>query len=220
MTYEQKKARFTALMSEQRSFMDKVPGLIASNPNYDFKTDREYTERAHEIDRLSRELQDRPASLAGREDNYGGATPEEQLRYGYDYRRPASGSPSFDRRSSWEQDQLRALATLFRGGPNVIESDHRGVLQRASLSTGSGSVGGYLVPTFVQATVIQDLAKFQTVRRLGASVMPLQGNENVPIISDPEAAFITEANAVSTGMSQTDHLWEIRDSARACVGHD
>jgi HK97 family phage major capsid protein len=126
------------------------------------------------------------------------------LRYGYDYQRPASHSPAFDRRSSWEQDQLRALATLFRAGPDVIESDHRGVLQRASLSTASGAVGGYLVPTFVQATVIQDLAKFQTVRRLGASTIPLHGKENLPLINDPEAAFITEADAVSTGMTQTD----------------
>jgi HK97 family phage major capsid protein len=215
MTYKDKVARLKTLTAEQRTYLDAtVPQRVAENPSFDFKTDRHYTERQHEIERLGRETADRPASGAGREDTIG-VSPADQLRYGYDYQRPASGSPSFDRRSSWEQDQLRALATLFRGGPNVIESDHRGILQRASLSTASGAVGGYLVPNFVQATVIQDLAKFQTVRRLGASVMPLQGNENVPVVNDPDAAFISEATAIASGLSQTDPTFgavEIRPS--------
>jgi HK97 family phage major capsid protein len=212
MTIEQKRARYQGLVAEKRTFLnDKLPLLLQENPHFDWKTDRHHIERSHEIERLGRELTEYradnyPGSGAGREPTCG-------CREGTC--RGHSNTSSFDRRSGFEQDQLRALATLFRGGPNVIEAEHNGILQRASLSTGSGPVGGYLVPTFVQATVVQDLEKFQTVRRLGASVMPLQGNENVPIVNDPEAAFIAEADAVSSGLSQTDPTFgkiEIRPS--------
>jgi HK97 family phage major capsid protein len=106
--------------------------------------------------------------------------------------------------SADETEQLRAFGALMRGGEVALERAHPGVLTRASLSTASGAVGGYLVPTFVQSMVIQDLAKFQTVRRLGASTRTLMGKENLPMVNDPTAAFITEADAVSTGMSATD----------------
>jgi HK97 family phage major capsid protein len=200
--FEAKLERCRALIAEQRTYLDEtVPVRVAENPKFDYRTDRHYVERQHEIDRLSRET-DNPGSGAGREptsyrisDGDGGLGGSQM---------PASHSPAFDRRSSWEQDQCRALSTLFRGGPNVIESDHRGILERASLSTASGAVGGYLIPNFIQQSVIQDLAKFQTVRRLGASTIPLRGKENLPMINDPEAGFITEADATSTGMSQTD----------------
>jgi HK97 family phage major capsid protein len=59
------------------------------------------------------------------------------------------------------------------------------------------------------------LEKFQTVRRLGASVMPLIGNENVPVINDPTATFVAEATVIASGMSQTDPTFgavEIRPS--------
>lgn len=159
--------------------------------------DPEFLARQEEAGLITRELEERPkGSGAGREDTDG-------TREGY-----RSHAPVHDSRgrqySPGQVEQLRAFGNLMRGGESAVERSHPGILQRASLSTGSGPVGGYLVPEFVQAEVIQDLAKFQTVRRLGASTRTLIGKENLPVIADPEAAFITEATAVSTGMSQTD----------------
>jgi HK97 family phage major capsid protein len=39
---------------------------------------------------------------------------------------------------------------------------------------------------------------------LGARVMPVIGKQNVPLINDPTATFVSEADVISSGMSQTD----------------
>jgi HK97 family phage major capsid protein len=80
-------------------------------------------------------------------------------------------------------------------------------LQERSLATTSGEVGGYLVPTGVSSQVIQDVAALESIRRgaqgaPGASVLPLEGPTNVPLINDATADYYSEAGT-SSGIADT-----------------
>ncbi len=69
--------------------------------------------------------------------------------------------------------------------------------QRADLASNGTTTGGYLVPTFVSANVLQDLVAQTSVRSMGAQVMEIVGNTNVPIMQDAVANFIVEAQSVT-----------------------
>jgi HK97 family phage major capsid protein len=196
---KQKLERWRALMAEQRDFLDNtVPTRVAADPNFDFRTDEAFKARAAEINTLSTWLQedaaheersrqfDRQPSGAGREDTDG-------QREGH---------------QSTEAEQRSMLVRLLTDGISARdEQAYQRVLQRASLSTGSGAVGGYLVPEFVSAMVIQDLGPLDTVRRAGAQVRPLIGRENIPAINDPTAVYQSEANAI-TAMTAADPTFD------------
>lgn len=190
---KQRLERYAALVKEQRDFLDNtVPARVKENASYDFKVDEAFVARAKEINDLSIWLQE-------------DAKIDEQSRA---FDRAASGAGREDTRSgrevSTEAEQRSALYHLLTDGPQSRdERAYQSVLTRASLSTASGAVGGYLVPEFVGAAVIQDVLGLDTVRRAGAQVIPVVGRENIPTIADPTAVYQSEANAI-TAMTAAD----------------
>jgi HK97 family phage major capsid protein len=210
---KQKLERYRALIQEQRDFLDNtVPTRVAETPEYDFQADESFKARATEINSLSVWLQedndlqerarqfDNPGSGAGREDTRGGQEGQQ----------------------STEQEQRTALYRLMTDGPDRRDTNLYGsVLQRASLSTASGAVGGFLVPVFVEAAVIQDLEAIDDVRSLGARVMPINGRENLPSIVDAAAVYQSESGAIS-GMTRADPTFaniEIRPALLSANTH-
>jgi HK97 family phage major capsid protein len=120
---------------------------------------------------------------------------------------PGSGAgreETFSRDYSDHAEERRALCRLLTDPASARDDNYySSVLKRASLSTQSGAVGGYLVPTFVQSLIVQDTLGFDTVRNAGAQFMTVRGKENVPVINDPTAVYQSEAAAIA-GMTAAD----------------
>lgn len=163
--------RFQQVMREQRDFLDNTAPTLP-----DFKTDEGYVKREAEINSLS-------AWLA--------ADQQHQER-----------ASQFDHEAQTRNDNRAGedpKEVELRGFVNYItRGDTNGVVKvRANMASNGTTTGGYLVPTVVSAAVIQDLAAMETVRRLGAQVIEVAGNTNVPIFEDAAANFIQEANSIT-----------------------
>jgi HK97 family phage major capsid protein len=199
---KQKLERFRALVAEQKDFLDRtVKERVRANPNYDFQADESFLARATEINSLSAWLAaddgargfDNPGSGAGRENQRGG-------QEGF---------------TGQADEQRVALFRCLTDGPGQRDEQfYQRHLKRASLSTGSGQVGGYLVPMGVESAIIQDMPGIDDVRSLGARTMPILGPVNLPAFNDPQASYQSEADAITamTAADPTISQVEIRPS--------
>ena len=94
-----------------------------------------------------------------------------------------------------------SVGNMLRG---IATSDWRGLeIEAQALGGGTPSAGGYLIPSFLAAEVI-DLARAQSVLiQAGSRTLPIEGETRIPkILTDPVLAWRSE-NAAITSTSMT-----------------
>lgn len=189
---KEKLERYRAVVREQRDFLESgVPERLRSDPNFDFLKDDAYQKREAEISALSQWLQ-ADAALDERERAFDHDVQTRNDRRGSD--RPDELTP--EQRTERENEAF--VQYLATGDRSLIRSNPRfEMLQRASMATTSGSVGGYTVPTAVASQIIQDLPALETVRMAGAQVIQIAGNQNIPTMAHPTAAYVAEAGTIT-----------------------
>jgi HK97 family phage major capsid protein len=173
-----RKEQYQALCREQRDFLDNtVKERKAADPAFDFTKDEAYQKRDAQIGEMLVLIQEEK-KLEERERAFDNAA---QTRS--DARN--TGSTNDD------EVQVRALDTYLR-------TKQPGDLKLRTSLIGTGTTtGGYLVPTLISNAIIQDLNAVETVRRLGAQVMTVEGNTNVVVMQDATALFVAEGSSLT-----------------------
>jgi|SRR5579862_3753172 len=170
--------RYQDAVREQRDFMKTAKERKAADANYDFTKDESYVKRENEINELSVWLQaDRKL--------------EEQER-AFDHHVRSREDRRADKSEDAKEVERRNFVNyITTGSPDLM------MQSRADMASNATTTGGYLVPNFVSAQVIQDLNALESVRKAGAQVVQVNGNTNIPIFQDAQANFIQEAQTIT-----------------------
>ena len=197
-------ARHQALVRENEDFLNTVvPQRVAAEPAFDFMTDTAYRDRCAEIDRLSAQIQalnthERQVTLFDSDgrtrqttipSHRTGQDPDQDLTR---YRNLVRSAFRVEQPTDDQARELRDFHRYLISGDASLISQ-----QRANLITTGTTTGGYGVPTFFSAEIIRDLNALESVRRAGAAVMQINGNENLTSMAKVNGNFIAEAQAVT-----------------------
>src|SRR5579862_304076 len=184
MTRKELLEKYRGIVKEQNDFLNNiVTERRAANSAYDFKKDESYVARESDIAHLQGLIQ------AAKESEERAAFGETETRsHEVRSRENRKGIASADDERAHETEEF--MKYIRTGDQNMVQV-------RADMASNGTTTGGYLVPTFVSAQVIQDLAAMETVRAAGAQVITVAGNTNIPIMVDPTAHFIQEANSLT-----------------------
>jgi HK97 family phage major capsid protein len=176
-----RKEQYQTLCREQRDFMtNTVKERKAADASFDFTKDESYLKRDAEIGKLMLEI---------RADS---KLEEQERTFDHSLQTRENGRSNVTGGGDPKDVEIRNFVNYITTG-----STNDLIQQRANLASNGTTTGGYLVPTFVSAQVIQDLEALESVRQAGATVYQVQGNENIPVFNDAQANFIQEAQTVT-----------------------
>ncbi|OIO03162.1 MAG: capsid protein [Desulfovibrionaceae bacterium CG1_02_65_16] len=152
MSVQELREKRTAKAREYRNILDKNPGVLT-------------TEETTKLDALAKDIDDLEATIARHEQ----AMELESERQVQD----AATQLAKDKPGN-------TLAKVFdkwvRGGDNALSAEDWNTV-RATMSTGTGSEGGYTVPTETAKTLIDALKKFGGMRQAATVISTSAGHE-------------------------------------------
>lgn len=196
--------RFQALNREQRDWVEKIgPERRKAEPAFDYMKDEAYLAREKEITDLEIEIRalktieersklgDNPGQTRG-----AGAGGTVELRSELaPYREVAARIARSVGREGYQPNDQDAQE--FRDLHEYMMTGIAPARLRTNLITTGTTTGGYGVPTMWASQIIRDLPALESVRRAGATVVPINGNENYTSMAKVNGNFIGEGSSVT-----------------------
>lgn len=202
MNYRALFERWQTLVREQEDFLNStVKERQAADANYDFMKDEAFRARAAEISSLEPKLQelkkheenlrslDNSGQTRGAVQPNSGRADDDEIRQ----LRAFAKKHGCENPTDHEIAHLREFAAYM--GTGVVGSTLQ-TMYRSNLASNGTTTGGYGVPTAWYNSIVTDVNAMETVRRLGATVIPVDGPTNLTTMAKVTATFVAEAGSI------------------------
>jgi HK97 family phage major capsid protein len=202
MNRKQLLERWQTLVREQRDYLDNtVPARVAADSNFDFTKDEAFKSRSEEISRLEpqiaalKKIEEQERSL----DNPGMTRGSTQPGFTAAEDDEVKALRAFAKRHGCENPSDQDITHLREFAEYMMRGQVGGFLQtqyRSNLASNGTTTGGYGVPTAWVNAIVTDVNALETVRRLGAQVIPITGTANLTTMAKVNGAFVAEAGSI------------------------